>query len=106
MTNYIITEAMNCEQSKEINKLTVKFSSLVEALGPHLLSVLSVTVLRITIVIYGAVKFINGCKGYQSYLVSLAYFAMISADVQVILFYCCSLHRCNATFKNMADKLR
>ncbi len=106
MTNYIITETLNCEQPKEINKLTVNFSSLVDELGPHLLSVLTVTVLRITIVIYGAIKFITGCQGLQSYLLSLSYFTIISVDVQVIMFYCCSLHRCNAAFKNMSDKLR
>ena len=106
MTNYIITETKNCKHNKDVNQLTVNYSSLVDALGPHLLSILSVTVLKTTLVIYGTVKFITGCEGIKDSLISVAYLSIILVDVQVIVFYCCALHNCNAAFNNVADKLR
>ena len=105
MTNYIIMETKSCKHNKDINQLTVDYSSLVDALGPHLLSILSVTVLKITLVIFGFAKFITGCEGIQKEN-SVFYLSMMFVDVQVIVFYCSTLHNCNAAFKNVADNLR
>ena len=106
MTNNITTKTKNCKNNKDINKLTFDYSNLVDALGPHLLSILSVAVLRITLSIYGSVKFITGCSGMEDYLSTVCLIGILFVDVQVILFYCCTLHHCNATFKNVAGKLR